>query len=173
MSMITAQLLIGTGHQNHGGINPSFTLYLHENSRPAWELIKFKNEQKASKQNLVWIPTVENMLEDALLMIAVHVLKNEDIIGELSYLKDLERVEMYKDIPTEKLQKLYQLSREISKKYEYKIVLTILEGSSLGTQIKIFEQYDMDVEVCTMKYSRFYSKWAKEQIIKGNLAVII
>jgi len=74
MATMTAQILVGRPHTNHDGINPTHYLFLSENSRPAWVLVSqniFPKEQR-DHSRITWIPTVENMLEDALLMIALH-----------------------------------------------------------------------------------------------------
>lgn len=33
MATFTAQILVGSPHPNHGGINPTYSLFLSENSR--------------------------------------------------------------------------------------------------------------------------------------------
>ncbi len=38
MGTHTAQILIGDSHPNHGGIIPSYALFLSENSRAVWIL---------------------------------------------------------------------------------------------------------------------------------------
>jgi hypothetical protein len=75
MSTMTAQLLIGNAHPNDGGINPEFYMYLSENGVARWTIIKenifsesINNEDDRVAQ---WIPTIEHMLEDALIMTIV------------------------------------------------------------------------------------------------------
>ena len=38
MATITAHILVGSAHPNHGGILRTHSLFLSENSRPAWTL---------------------------------------------------------------------------------------------------------------------------------------
>ncbi len=59
MATVTASILVGTVHQNDGGISPTHQLLLSENSRPAWSLFSMDS----AKRRAVWIPTVEDMLE--------------------------------------------------------------------------------------------------------------
>jgi len=40
MGTLTAQFLVGKTHPNHGGINPTHYLFLSENSRPVFTLLK-------------------------------------------------------------------------------------------------------------------------------------
>ena len=59
MATMTAQMLIGSGHPNHGGIEPKRYLFLLENSRPAWLLVEENPFQSANREKrVVWIPTV-------------------------------------------------------------------------------------------------------------------
>ncbi len=75
MGTITAQILIGTGHPYHGGIVPTHVLWLSENSRPAWRCHPFERSpdprERPDAGQCIWIPTVENMLEDGLLLAAL------------------------------------------------------------------------------------------------------
>jgi len=154
MATLTAQILVGESHPNHGGINPSHYLFLSENSRPAWILTPeniFSEDQEQDK--IVWIPTLENMLEDALLMIGIYVLQDEGLC-ELAreYFDDLEtdHIELYDDINEEDRNKLYQQCRKLE--HNYKIVITSFDDDRFGTQFKVLEDYAMDVSVCTPKY---------------------
>ena len=84
MATFTCQILIGKKHSYDSGIiNISHTLYLSENSRPA--LILSPTEEftanKQVQQKITWIPTLENMLEDALVMIGLYVLKDQQLIN--------------------------------------------------------------------------------------------
>lgn len=173
MGTLTAQMLIGTGHPNHDGIGPSHYAFLSENSRPAWMLVPqnvFHSGRRGGWKKITWIPTVENMLEDGLLLTAIHVLRDENVVAlaKKSFKKaDLNRVELYEDIESEELLKLYDQCRLI--KIPFKIVLTVLEGSTIMRQIGILEKYSMDVEICVPKYYRAYTHWGDETIIKGSL----
>ncbi len=84
MATFTAQILVGSPHPNHGGINPTHSLFLSENSRPAWILVDPYPDSGPRNSRIVWIPTLENMLEDALLMIAVYVCKDDGILVGLT-----------------------------------------------------------------------------------------
>jgi hypothetical protein len=166
-------MLIGTGHPNHGGIGPTHYAFLSENSRPAWMLVSqnvFDSGRRGGWKKIVWIPTVEHMLEDGILMMAIHVLRDKDVLSNAKKsfkTANLNRVELYEDIESEALIKLYEQCRSI--KILFKIVLTVLEGSTIMRQVGILEKYSMDVEVCVPKYYRAYTHWGDETIIKGSL----
>ena len=172
MSTVTAQILVGTPHQNHGGIQPTHFLYLTENSNPAWILYPtdvFSEPLKEIKRT-IWIPSVENMLEDGLLLIAIHVLKHEEICNLANKYfnnKTDDRAFLYEDIKEKDRFELYEKCGEIDN--IYKAVLTVLEGSTIMRQLPVLENYKIDVEVCTPKYVRSYSAWTKETRIQGSL----
>ena len=96
MSTVTASILVGTAHPNHSGIGPTHQLLLTENSRPAWSLYRLH----AAKPLAVWIPTVEDMLEDGLLMVGLLVLKAADLTAAAVAFRGEypDRVVLYDDI---------------------------------------------------------------------------
>lgn len=172
MATLTTQILIGKGHSNHDGINPSHYLFLSENSRPAWILLPeniFSQSNKKS-QKITWIPTVDNMLEDAFLMIAIHIIKNQQIIdlGQ-SYSEKIEseRLELYHDLNDSQRQELYTKCQEIAN-YP-KLIISVFKDSTIQSQLSIINNYQMDVEVCCLKYSRLFSTWSNKIIIEGSL----
>ncbi|WP_121661857.1 hypothetical protein [Metabacillus litoralis] len=74
MGTFTAQLLVGQAHPYEGGIcGITHTLQLSENGRPAWVLVSTNDEKDTKITKITWIPTLEHMLEDALLMIGLYV----------------------------------------------------------------------------------------------------
>jgi len=172
MGTLTANILIGSPHPNKDGIIPSHYMFLSENSAPSWTLVKenVDNEDKNKYPNIVWLPTVENMLEDGLLMVAAHVLKNHEILEMAKdYTKKIEseRLELYSDLDDAQRNNLYQKCRELSK--FPKLIISVFRSSSIETQLAVLEKYDMDVEVCTPIYSRLYSEWQNEIRIEGSL----
>ena len=172
MATLTAQILIGTSHQNHGGIVPTHYLFLSENSAPAWVLLpeNIFNSGNDKIAKITWIPTLENMLEDALLMIAINVLKDKEIaeLAKEHFKRDIHgSLSLYEDIDPAALKTLYQKCRKLNNRY--KIVLTVLEGSSIRSQLKVLKNYGIDMEVCTPLYFSTYSAWTDEVITMGSL----
>ena len=172
MATLTAQILVGTSHQNHGGIEPTHFLFLSENSAPAWVLVPENvfNPENTNINKITWLPTVENMLEDALLMIAINVLKDKEIseLAKEHFKRDIHgSLALYQDIDPSALKTLYQKCRKLKNRYE--IVLTVLEGSSIRGQLKVLNSYGIDMEVCTPRYFRNYSAWTDEVITMGSL----
>jgi len=170
MSTVTAQILIGHPHLYHGGIGPTHYLFLLENSRPVWILVNENISRFTRLRKIRWIPTIEHMLEDALLMIGVHLIKNKELMDmAMSFNPDYKKpmIELYSTFSDEQLNKLYKKCREI--KNFPKIVVVALNESAIKSQLDILEKYKMDVDVCVPIYSRSFSEWTKETEIKGSL----
>ena len=175
MATLTANILVGSPHPNHDGIQPSHYLFLSENSRPAWVLVQQNlfNKENRQEEKITWIPTVEDMLEDAILMIAVHVQKNQGILELASTFTDnieSERLELYEVFNESQRKQLYEECRKIS---DFpKLIVSVFQGSTIKRQLKVVEQYKMDVEVCSPVYARLFSLWSKETNIIGSLSNI-
>jgi hypothetical protein len=165
MASYTAQILMGNGGgYDSEGIIPINTLFLSENSRPAWIL-----EQKTRK--ITWIPTLNNMLEDGLLMLAIYALKDPEIVElskEYFHNKDICRTELYDDITEDHLHALYLKSRSIE--WNYKLIITVFDKSHIRSQISVLENYPMNLEVCAPIFSRKYSAWSKKINITGSIS---
>lgn len=173
MATITAQILIGSGHPNDGGLifEGQRRLSLSENSRMAWLF-------KPSPKNLVvWIPTVEDCLEDAFLMIAVLVQCNAELIAlAKSFYPTIDteqHVTLYDVFSPEQRQQLYAKCRQITsfnKKYDKMIVSVFRQSHLLSAgQLSAIDQYHMDIEVCCVCYSRTYSMWTQQTHVEGKL----
>ncbi len=172
MGSFTAEILVGSPHPYHGGIIPTHFLFLSENSRPNLILVSekiFSNKSENVKK-IRWIPTVENMLEDALLMISLNVVKNEEMIKlfrKFSQKNEDDNILIYNDLKKEERDELYQRCREIEN--FPKIVVSVFKGSTIMSQLFVLKKYKMDVEVCPFVYCREYSMWSKEVKEYGNL----
>jgi hypothetical protein len=91
MAAMTAQLLVGHPDRHHGGIQPTHVVWLSENGSAAWILQEVwrdiygeptgaAEDQEPSQWTdgkIIWGPT-EHMLEDAILLVAVCVLRDAE-----------------------------------------------------------------------------------------------
>jgi hypothetical protein len=180
MGTLTAQILVGSPHPNHDGIEPSHYLFLSENSRPAWVLVSqniyihpvgFEDRPHLSSP-IVWIPTVDNMLEDAMLMIAYYIVKHPDIrrlAASFTDMRKAHRRELFQMFRDDQRLQLYECCRKIT--HFPKLIISVFRYSTIQRQIGILDQYQMDVEVCMACYSRLYSEWDKKVNIWGSLPV--
>jgi hypothetical protein len=161
MGSLTAQILVGDAHPYHGGINPTYYLFLSENSRPAWILvnqnisdgpINLRQRGRVKKIRIVWIPTVKNMLEDALLMIALYVIKNQQIIDlfqKICQNSGENPQEIYEKLTTSQLEECYQECRRIEN--WPKMVVTVTRGSTIRDQLPVLKNYAIEAELCVSK----------------------
>ena len=173
MSTLTAQILVGNPHPFDDGIIPSHFIFLKENNQPSWSLVKanvFQENKNYKLSEIVWRPTLENMLEDALLMVAIHVLKNKEIIKiakDFSSKIDSQLLELNSHLNNEQKEVLYKKCRELS---EFpKIIISIFRSSTIEEQISVLEEYKMEVEVCTPVYSRLNYRAKENSRIEGSL----
>jgi hypothetical protein len=152
MATFTAQILIGQEHPCHGGITPTHTLFLFENSRPAWILSPaaiFPGSPPAQEDRVTWIPTLETTLEDGLLMLCLYVLKDsrvEAAAAELLEAGRAEPTELYRAVSRDELAHLHALCREVDMRC--KLVVTVLAGSLLAGQLPALRHYRVKAEVC-------------------------
>lgn len=173
MSTVTAHFLVGAPHPNHDGISPRYLLYLHENSRPVLLLTTTKGQVLGT-----WIPTVNQMIHDAFLMISVQALKAPEVIQELErcapgVLQKVEKrnFELYGTFSQEQRQGLYALNQEVlGREYgNLKVALSIYKQSSLRGQLPLLKAYEIGLEVCRSTYSRQYSHWQRKVVESGSL----
>ena len=172
MATLTAQILIGEPHPFKDGIIPSHYLFLSENSQPSWKLVKTNIYQVNNKKlpEIAWNPTVENMLEDGLLMVAIHIVKNKEIIKiakDFSSKIDSQTLELYSDLNDKQRDILYEKCRELS--VFPKLIISVFRSSTIEKQLAVLEKYKMEVEVCTPIYSRLYSGMNNNESIEGSL----
>lgn len=150
MATITAQLIVGEAHTWHGGISNATTLNLYENSRPAWVY----EPAGRKEENIYWIPTVENMLEDGLLLAAVHIWRNDDIVRTLKSVTgndSLNQLELY-NVSKEDLEILYEKCRALNN--GAKVIISVFNGSTLLGQVGVMEKYKVEHEICLPQASR-------------------
>jgi hypothetical protein len=166
MATVTASILVGVTHQNHGGILPAHHLLLAENDRPAWRLFAMRSAESAT----VWVPTVEDMLEDGLLMVGLLAHQDRELMAAAATAfrhAYTGQVAMYDDIEESERRRLYALCRTIGR--GTKLVVTVLEDSSLAGQLAVLRHYPFDVEVCPSAYRREYAPWTKTVQERGLL----
>ena len=145
MGTLTANILVGQAHLNHGGINPDYQLFLRENDRPAWILTTCFSE---TQKKIIWIPTVKNMLEDALVMIAVFVIEDEGVIEKIGLsLISHDQFQLY-DVSEPVRNELYKLAGEALARKNIKLVISVFAGSTIIDQINALGRYKIDMEIC-------------------------
>ena len=162
MSTVTAHALIGKAHPNHGGISPTHVIYLNENFRPVLTLMDqdLPPRHRRSIESAVWIPSVDHMLEDLILMAGLFVIRDPELcLSATPTLKTngVQPVWMNKIGDAESFEPLYALGRKIHT--DHKIQLVVSKDSTLYSQLPILNEYQIDVEIYTPVYQREFSQW--------------
>lgn len=176
MAVVTAQMLIGHGHHTHGGLEPTHYLFLSENGRLAWILVpeNLSLDEKSPHRKIIWLPTEEHTLEDGLLMAAIHVLQDEGLISaarDAFRNPDLFALQILKGVAAPAREFLYSRCRQVP--FHGKIILSIFGGSGLIPQLPRLKEYQVDVDVLTMKYGRKFSHAENRMVSTGDLEGII
>jgi hypothetical protein len=171
MATYSAQILIGTGHPNDGGISHGYnSLKLAESDSIAWIATK-------DGYRHVWLPrNVNTVLEDGLLMAAALYMDSSDagqtllkLIMPNKDISEFSRVSLseYPDINfTEIFNKLSDEFNSDVKAHQkrLKMIFTIFNGSVLNRQIDLISSLGCDVEILTTSYIKEYSPWSEEQM---------
>lgn len=171
MASITAAILIGSSPTSNDGIVPTHSLFLSENSRPALILSRLDKDDKRVEDDVIWIPTIDNLMEDIMLMISINVLKDMDLKDRFIRLRGKEsgQVELA-SLNQDGLQGLYGLNKGcLDSNNNFKIIFSVFDGSTLQRQLAKLKDYSMDIEVCPSSYIRQYQPWQDKIYKKGNL----
>lgn len=172
MATITAQILIGHTNPLGGGMLPTHCMLLSEGSKPVWILknLDILEDHTSSFNTIRWIPTEEHILEDALLMISINILKDEKLLEKAKkYFANLSKplVNLNDDIAVCSLEELRSINKVL--KYDYKVAISCFSGTSIEHKLDMLKDYCMDVEVCTPTFNRFYNPWIEKTVVNGNL----
>ncbi|NLZ48018.1 MAG: hypothetical protein GX895_04385 [Clostridiales bacterium] len=172
MATITAQILVGHPNKLGNGMLPTHCLLLAQGSKPVWILksLDILENEKEKLSTIRWVPTEENLLEDALLLISVNVLKDKKLIDNITnHIKNISSplIDLNTEIALDNLKELHHINRSLQ--YDYKLVITCFTGSALNLNLESIKEYSMDVEICTPSYNRYYNPWIDNTVIKGNL----
>ena len=157
MATTTATIFIGHSHPNHGGISPSHLILLTENSRPTLTLRAIDGSQEP----ITIIPTIENMVDDIYLMIAVYILNK---IKPSKPLFNEKGDSMYDIFDEDTRKSLYKQTMIDLQKLNMKIVFNLLDGSNLIHQIEKIKQYPVDFEITKPYIVREYSPWQNKVV---------
>ena len=72
-------------HLYHGGISANYLVHVTENSPPSLQFFGLQMSLEEPRIKLIanWTPTVENILEDPLLLIGARVCGHPELVAEL------------------------------------------------------------------------------------------
>lgn len=182
MATHTAQILIGRGHPNDGGMAGSLqhnpVLLLSENSRPGWVLRPgdwFRANGDSSFRaatKYVLIPSLENTLDDGIALMALILLHDlpwsEPVKAVQAQLIEERRLEMY-TLDEDLRSLLLEEVREKSEAYP-KFVLSVFQRDSLVfNKISALKKYANEMAVCMPVFNRDRNRWAGAPQESGSL----
>lgn len=149
MGSYTGHIFIGKTDDFHGGIIPQFTLQLWENSTPRLILSRVAGKGKRGKLAL-WVPTVDHMIDDVMLMIGLYVEQNETLVKYFQRVipqhVSMEDLEIWRHVTDEIRQSLYAVCQQIL--FRNYVVFSLLNGCHLSLQLDHLAQYKLNGEVC-------------------------
>jgi len=152
MATTTAFILAGKSHQNDGGINPYHCVQLSEGNAPSFTLRAWVEDEMiyegiAGGPTVVMIPTLENPLDDLMLMLMVFAVKDMDDFR----VNKNEIIEMY-SFSTEERAKLYSESKKLAAKTAMKLVVSIITSDTLlaEQQLVKLDEYSIEFEILTV-----------------------
>jgi hypothetical protein len=150
MATLTAQILVGTGHPYHDGINPTHALYLSENDRPAWILVDAGviPHEDQHRQRIVWIPSADHIVDDGLALIAAHVLRSKEVLRALGDPPPAgEPYALVEKFSDPELDAMREATREASFG-NMKLVVTLLNESTINAHLETLASYPLESVVC-------------------------
>jgi len=152
MGTVTCIILIGHEHPFHGGIQPTHILELSENDVPCWTLMNYPRTEGAIGEGMVWELILNHPLEEALLMITLYVIKDDNVISLVKKIakNDLfskTYVSPYRDIGEENFKEIFKALEKVN--YNgLKLVITVLPGSCVLNKVDAVENYNVKAEIC-------------------------
>ena len=162
MATWTAQILVGKGHPNHGGIMAGYQLFLSENDRPCWECFPIfpprLGEVLKNEGHTVCIPPGPgSILECGLLMVALHCFDpmarlpvNKELVSSAKSMskKIMDKFVDMSILTDKQFKELYGMAKKIKIDDSTKLIVTVLAGSSITGQLKELKKHKYDFEVC-------------------------
>ena len=158
MSTNTAHFLIGQPHIVHDGIQPNQQLVLTENSRPGLFLADLPspgfNDGEQYRHIVTWIPTVQHMMKDILLMVGLHSARLPELVALAKrsapeLLRERAELEGCDPKALEKLRETMMVADGYPK-----VAAMILEESHLNNQLGDLLDHPCPKEICVSDGSR-------------------
>ena len=161
--------MIGPGSFAGVGV-PTHGLYLFENSSLVWTLVPtgIDAQGQPAAGRLDWTPTVENLLEDGLLMLGLHVggfpelRKQADQWFTRSW---RGQVDLARDIAADHLKELHAINRE--QDWQQHLVLTVLTRCEAIERLHVLRQYHFGMDLCTLQAGRYKTAEGFDPVVCG------
>ena len=176
MGAVTSVILIGHPHPNSGGNRAFAQIHLEEGDRPAFVLRWLcppHDRGNESFRNFTMIPSLENTLDDSILMVAYAVSRHSAVFDKINRLTkdapvDSHRLAMYKDFTPAGRKTIYAALRKLDDLP--KVTWCLFEGSLLNSSIAHLTKYKLECEVTRSVFAREYSAWTPGWDVRGGLS---
>ena len=176
MGAVTALILVGQPHPNRGGNRAFAQIHFEEGDRPAlvlrW-LCPPHSRGKEAFRKFTMIPTLDNTLDDSILMVAYAVVRHPAVFDKLNRLTnsapvDSHRLTMYEDFKAAGCKSIYAALRKLDDLP--KVTWCLFEGSLLNNSITHLNKYKLECEVTRSVFAREYSAWTEGWNVTGGLS---
>ena len=152
MAAITALVFVGYPHPNDGGLRPLVTIQYSEGDRPAFTFPRHTGDRRDTTSRFVLIPTLENMLDDLLMIIAYREIQDPTVVKCLNSfckvnVEQIGRLEVYEKLTPDQRTELYEHVKKIT--CFPKVGICLFEGAELQNTVDHIKDYKMEYEVCT------------------------
>jgi len=146
---------------------------LIEGSQPAWKLeIPALLEEGQPAREIMWIPSLEHLLEDLIVMFGLHVIKTPELLEVVAGagVDLLGKTVTVNNLSAELRKALYAAARAVDG--DFKLGLMVFEGSYLYRHgaLTVLKEFVFDVEICRMVYKRVRTAWSDNVCEDGMLA---
>lgn len=152
MAAITALVFVGYPHPNKGGLRPLVTIQYSDGDGPAFTFPRHTGDRRNTSSRFVLIPTLENMLDDLLLIIAYREIQDSTVVKCLNSfcnekVEQIGRLEVYEKLTPVQRTELYERVKNIT--CFPKVGICLFKGSELSKTVDHIKEYKMEYEVCT------------------------
>ena len=152
MAAITALVFVGYPHPNDGGLRPLVTIEYSEGDRPAFTFPRHTGDKRDTSSRFVLIPTLENMLDDLLMIIAYREIQDPTVVKHLNNfcnenVEQIGRIEVYEKLTPDQRTELYEHVKKIN--CFPKVGICLFKGAELQNTVDHIKDYKMEYEVCT------------------------
>ena len=157
MRETTAEIWIGEDQSSdwvgtQGGINATHLMLLRENSRPAWMLLPgnlYDSNPPLIKPSKVWNPTLENPIQDALLLFAVLGAKIPEVravFNEFEKSRSKSRIDLSAKFPRGVPKSIYAASQRHLKGWH--VIVSVGSYSLASRDLDVLSKYSgLNVEI--------------------------
>ncbi len=179
----TCELIFGKADMNDSGILFNHRLSLYENFRPVLVMERKPGPTDGGALIDRWIPHIDRMLEDSMVMLAAYGAGDENVLALVSEMKQGNEDKDIFDLHTvneELMAELYEASKKVFRLQvfrtknsrssdRWKVMACLFKDTTMARQVERFLNYDIDIEVCRSVYRNEYSAWSQEINIWGEL----